>query len=628
MRLFRLGIDATVAGVALVLGYCLAIGNWAPWDVGDPAALFSAAIAYGATAALVGFLQRTYRSSWRFASITDMLSLVRAATVTAGLFLALAFVFNRAQGYPRSTFILAWGLHVCGLAGVRLVVRAMHEKTLLRALLPSWPSSRVILTGTPLLLVGEPDQAEAFLRELDRGPRPAFSPVGIIAPTNSWTGSDVRKVTVLGALDAFEPLLAAASKRYPTKLAILFLDEQHGALPTEVLARLKREGFSLLRRRRVDELVGSEATPYRELSFEELLFRKPVRLDPTRAARFLAGKRVLVTGAGGSIGSELCRQLADLGAAHLCLLDFSEYNLFEIDCEIADRHPSLSRTTALCNIRDQATVERWIEAQRPDVLFHAAALKHVPLVESHPAEGVLTNVLGTANVALAAERLGVPHFVMLSTDKAVSPSNIMGATKRLAEDFVRGLADHDGAHGTGFQVVRFGNVLGSAGSVVPTFRNQIQRGGPVTITHPDVERFFMTIPEAVQLVLHASAVGSVVRERNASVFVLDMGQPVKILDLARQVIRLHGLEPDVDILIKIIGLRPGEKLSEELVDSDEQVTETGDGIMKIRSTGPARSLALSHLRRLEALSIAGDDAALRQMVKGLVKTCTFASVAA
>ena len=324
---------------------------------------------------------------------------------------------------------------------------------------------------------------------------------------------------------------------------------------------------------------------------------------------------MVVTGAGGSIGSELARQLARFGCAHLTLIDHSEFALFEIDRELQRSFGSLSRSAVLCNVRDANRVREVFAAEAPDLVFHAAALKHVTLVEMNPGEGVLTNVLGTWNVAAAARELGVSHMVMISTDKAVAPTNVMGSTKRLAESL---LAEHAGG-ATLFSVVRFGNVLGSAGSVVPIFRDQIERGGPITITHPDVERFFMTIPEAVQLVLQATALR---REDRAPAelrkFVLEMGEPVRIVDLARQMVELSGEAHRVKI--EFIGLRPGEKITEALVDDGENAMPCAAGITEIGSAGAGALFGKAEVMSLAEMAVDAEPQLLRRRIALLVES--------
>jgi O-antigen biosynthesis protein WbqV len=330
----------------------------------------------------------------------------------------------------------------------------------------------------------------------------------------------------------------------------------------------------------------------------------------------VAGKRALVTGAGGSIGSEIARQLVALGCSHISLLDHSEFLLFEIHREIerAAQNGGASHRAILCNVRDEARVREVFMEERPDLVFHAAALKHVTLVENNPCEGTLTNVLGTWNVAAAARQCAAREMVMISTDKAVDPTNIMGATKRIAEALLPAHADGN----TRYCVVRFGNVLGSAGSVVPIFRDQIQRGGPVTVSHPDVERYFMTIPEAVQLVLHATALRSGDEKEGLRKFVLEMGKPVKIADLARQMIELSGNTPGADIAIQITGLRPGEKLTETLIDDNEISNPCVPGITEISSEVAEKHIGPNDVSALSALARSGDDLEVRELVASLL----------
>ena len=397
---------------------------------------------------------------------------------------------------------------------------------------------------------------------------------------------------------------------------MLFLDGALAAadLDAELLARLRQRGVRLLRMNRLTDLEAPlGALSFRELDFNELLSRPPVVLDHERVRRLIAGKRVLVTGAGGSIGSEICRQVAALSCAHLAMVDHSEFGLFGIDQEVSDAFPTLSRAARMGNVRDGDRIRAIIADERPQIVFHAAALKHVPLMEAHPSDSVLTNVIGSANVADAAVAAGARNFVFISTDKAVDPPNVMGATKRLAE---RAVCQRRRADGPRINVVRFGNVLGSAGSVVPTFLTQIARGGPVTLTHPDIERYFMTIPEAVQLVLHATAKSDV--DDVEGVLVLDMGKPVRIVELARRLIELHGKTPGVDMEIRVTGLRPGEKMTEALFDVTETARQCEPGLLEVVDDNVHVTLSDSDLRQLEAKARAGDDAGIRLMVFSLL----------
>jgi O-antigen biosynthesis protein WbqV len=353
----------------------------------------------------------------------------------------------------------------------------------------------------------------------------------------------------------------------------------------------------------------------RDISVEELLPRGPIELDQVALKGLIGGRRVLITGAGGSIGAELVRQVAALEAGHVTLVDFSETALFEIDRELGETFPKLSRTAALVDVRNADRVTDCVRVEKPDLVFHAAALKHVSMVERHPVEGVLTNVLGTWNVAEAARIAGAAQMVLISTDKAVDPSNVMGATKRLAEAVIQG--QQEGSE-TRFSAVRFGNVLGSAGSVVPIFRSQIDRGGPVTVTHPEMARYFMTIPEAAQLVLHATAACAYdLNAERSRLFLLEMGEPVKIMDLARQMIALSGRTLGKDIEIEITGLRPGEKLTEELLDEMESAIPCAPKVLEVVSTS-ALGVAPAHMRRLEAIAMRGETDEIRRAIFDLV----------
>jgi O-antigen biosynthesis protein WbqV len=406
--------------------------------------------------------------------------------------------------------------------------------------------------------------------------------------------------------------------RYPRAILVLEEPGRLKGLTADQLGRLKTDGIRLLRLPSIVELAqhdGVTLLPMREINIEELLARDPIELDRVAIGNLIRGRRVLVTGAGGSIGAELCRQVSAFHCAHLSLMDFSETSLFEIEREMAETHPHMSRQAVLCDVRNAARVTKAFATERPDLVFHAAALKHVSMVEQHPCEGVLTNVIGTWNVAEASKACGAGQMVLISTDKAVDPTNVMGATKRLAESVIQ--AQQNGGLGARFSAVRFGNVLGSAGSVVPIFKSQIERGGPVTVTHPDMERFFMTIPEASQLVLHATATCAEGEGRDARLFLLEMGEPVRIIDLARQMIALSGRTPGKEIEIEITGLRPGEKLTEALLDETERSLPCAHKVLEVVSNSAVR-VSAAHLAELETLAERGDVDAVRRALFDLV----------
>ena len=595
------------------LGFAYMVAARLPWSVvGITAAalpLWPYLVVFAFTGLAFDLATGSWRKSWRFTSLKDVLVLSRAATLIALVLLFAVFMLDRGEDLPRSALFLAWVLDIGLFGGLLLLRRALHEQTLLSALAPFlYRSSR---PRVPLVLIGRLEAADTILRELERDGSSAYAPVGVITAHPADLRHEVRGVRVvatLGAVDAFFARFVSGEG----ERAVLFL---HGEispadLDGELLAKLRERGVHLLRQNRIASVDAPQGRlALRELDFNELLARPPVELDLERMRALVVGKRVLVTGAGGSIGSEICRQVAQLSAAHLGMIDHSEFGIFKIDQEIAAAHPGLSRRARLCDVRDGARVRGFIAAEAPELVFHAAALKHVPLMEDHAADAALTNVVGSANVADAAVAAGARNCVFISTDKAVNPPNVMGATKRLAE---RVVCQRRATGQTKINVVRFGNVLGSAGSVVPTFVAQIENGGPVTLTHPDIERFFMTIPEAVQLVLHATALAEV--EDIEGVIVLDMGEPVKIVDLARRLIELHGKTPGVDIEIKVTGLRPGEKMTEALFDVTEAMSACGAGVLHVVDSNQHVRITDLELQQMEASARAGLDDEVREQI--------------
>lgn len=612
VRSLKLSVRAVIRAAAVVGAYLLASG-----DGIAPASIFHALDAswgYAAAFAFLGLCMdvafRTDKALWRYVSIVDVGPIVRSSIISTLIFLAATFFLERGVGLPRTTLFFLPILDIVMTLALILLRRVLHDKEALKAIAP-------FLAGrddrTPLILVGGMDRADTFLRELARS-GDDYRPAGIVTDTLGAAMRELRGIKVLAgpkaAFDTLEDLLARG-----TEAAIVFLDDS--VTPTDFgvdrLGQLRTRGVQLLRVPSLSEMGSKADEPVmRKFELEELLARPPVRLQDGPLRALVAGKRVLVTGAGGSIGSEICRQVASLGCGHLVLLDHSEFGLFKIDQEIERRWPTLSRREYLYDVRNKALLNETFGTERPDVVFHAAALKHVPLMERHPCESVLTNVVGTWNVAEAANASLVKHMVFISTDKAVDPTNVMGATKRLAEAVVR--AQQSAAGNTRFSVVRFGNVLGSAGSVVPTFRAQIERGGPLTLTHPDIERYFMTIPEAVQLVLHATAHSAGQPDAPLGVFVLDMGKPVKIIDLARQLIGLYGKVPGKDIEIEVTGLRPGEKLFEELIDSSEVAEMCGQSLICVTDRIKGARMTEQTVQKLERVARAGDNAAAKGLL--------------
>lgn len=566
-------------------------------------------------AALVFVTSRLYRGIWRYASINDLVALTKAVTLIILLFVPLMFVVTRLEMLPRSVPLINWFVLLAMLGGPRFLYRLIKDRRLEHVL------ARNGADRVPILLVGAGDGAELFLRELRRDTNAPYEPVGILDEKGTRVGRELHDVPVRGTIED----LAAVMKACPRKPQRLVITKENldGALVRRVMEKAGELGLSVSRAPRLTELRSgddSERLAIRPVAVEDLLGRPQQPLDRTAMAALVRGRRVMVTGAGGTIGSELVRQIAADGPARLTLFDASEYALYEIDMEMAERFDAIPREAILGDVRNRDRVTQVMEEVRPELVFHAAALKHVPMVEANPLEGVMTNAVGSRVIADACRASGVGCMVQISTDKAVNPTNVMGATKRIAEAYIQALDPVSRKAGeTRFVVVRFGNVLGSTGSVVPLFQRQLAAGGPLTVTHPEVTRFFMTVREAVELVLQAAVVGVEDSEAAGRIFVLDMGQPIKVIDLARQMIRLAGLRPDKDIEIAITGLRPGEKLYEELLHGGEAELPTRAPGMTLAAprTGVLGEMAEA-LDRLEAAARAGELSRVQAEIAALV----------
>ncbi len=518
------------------------------------------------------------RQYWRFAGIEDLLTVGASSVVGAALLALLTVSFGMPTSNPAFPVIHALTMLVM-LGAPRVFYRRLRLRDSGRA---------AEADITSIVLVGDGEDADVFLRALAQDRRKAFQVEGLITPTARLTGRRIQGYPILGAIAETGTVLdrLRAEDRMPDALVITSPDPT-GAFLKPVVEQADRFGLRVRRAPRptaLDPHTGPDqgrALELKPVAIEDLLNRPQVPLDRDGMARLIQGRRVVVTGAGGTIGSELARQVAAFGPASLILIDNGEYALWQIDLELAETHPGVPRRTLIADIRDEARIRAVFDDVRPELLFHAAALKHVPMVEANPLEGLLTNAAGTRHVADAARAVGTLAMVLISTDKAVNPTSVMGASKRVAEMYCQALDIQALQSGQGMRciTVRFGNVLGSTGSVVPLFQRQLARGGPLTVTHPDMQRYFMTVREAVGLVLQASVlrVGDVELPlaRDGGIFVLDMGDPVKIVDLARQMIRLAGLRPEEDVEIRFTGLRPGEKLFEELFHGKEPPVPTG-----------------------------------------------------
>ncbi|MGH6945151.1 MAG: polysaccharide biosynthesis protein, partial [Geminicoccaceae bacterium] len=552
------------------------------------------------------FVFRNHKSVWRYASVEDLLTIVKAASAAVLIFIAAMYLLAQLATFPRSVPAIQWALLILLLGGSRCGWRFSRR----------WRrAARHKAKGTtiPVLLLGVNDAGEQFVRATKSDHSILYDVVGILDDAAEFQGRSIRGVPVLGRVRDLSAVVTrlAARGRKPQRLVVAdwssTIDE---SARRELPGLAGALGLSLARLPRLTDFkeTTDDAGPeLRPIALEDLLGRPQNGSDRQSIAELIAGRRVLITGAGGTIGSELTRQIASLRPARLTLLEASEFNLYSIDMELREQHPDLECRPVMANIRDRERIMQVFAEHRPELVFHAAAMKHVPMVELNPSEGVLTNVVGTRNVADAAARFGARAMVQVSTDKAVKPTSIMGASKRLAECYCQALdlaACGDlrpGEPSPRFMTVRFGNVLGSSGSVIPLFQRQLARGGPLTVTHPEIRRYFMTVREAVELVLQASAHGIEHPERRGQIFVLDMGEPVRIVDVARQMIRLAGLRPDVDVKVEITGLRPGEKLYEELFDEDEErLPAAVEGVL----------VAVSRTINLELLRRAFDELAL------------------
>lgn len=614
--------DVAMAFCAVVAAFILRLFEDVSWSFfTDRPEILQMAAVFACVAAGVYLVTGIYRHMWEYVSAKDAFNILRTATLVVAIFLPVWFWLTRLESLPRSVPVISWFVLVAFLAGPRLLYR-MSRDGQMRGLMRRVPH------GTPVLLIGAGAEAEHFIRAASRNTDARTADtnvrvVGMVAAADGIgadrLGQVIHGVEILGREGDIVRVVNALARRgeRPEKL-VLVTPTHDGAEVQRLLAAAEDVGCQLSRVPPPTDLQAYDTTDLkpRPIAIEDLLGRPQARLDRVAMTNMINARRVLITGAGGSIGSELVRQISDAGPVHLTLVDNGEFNLYTIDLEIRQRHPALSCTTILADVRDADRIRDILNRERPDLVFHAAALKHVPMVETNPIEGLLTNALGTRNVAEASIAVGVAAMVLVSTDKAVNPHNVMGASKRIAEMYCQS-ADLRHA-GTRFITVRFGNVLGSAGSVVPLFQKQLEEGGPLTVTHPEVERYFMTVREAVELVLQAAALGRI-RNDEGVIHVLDMGPPVKIMDLARQMIRLAGKTVGVDIDIKITGLRPGEKLKEELFHGQEPLVATDmGGILLAQPRTLDHGVVAARFAALEDACRRRDEGAAFAIVKEMV----------
>lgn len=579
LRSFGIVHDVVVSFAAITLSLGLAFDFYPlalSWQLWALIATFTA------LSAVMFPLFSLNSGAWRYASLLDVVSIVKAVTAINVVFLIGNFILFRGEFLPRSAFVMTWFIMIVGLGGPRLAYRLYKERGL---------SERFFETGGTaprprhVLLYGFNDNADLFIRNARRSHGAAHI-LGLVDPLTKNRRRQIHGLRVLGSL-ADLPEIVRKAEHGATPLTDLIVTQTaispgdlsrvvEAAAPFQIQVKRLPD---ISRADGIDRDAPIEAMPVR---LEDLLGRTEIDLDIGEVASLIRDRIVAVTGAGGSIGSELVNQIAAFGPSRLLLVDSNEFALYRIGQRMAQSHPTVAVTERIVDVRQAERVARLFDEIRPEVIFHAAALKHVPIVEDNPLEGIETNVLGSRNVADAALGCGALAFVMVSTDKAVNPTNVMGATKRAAEAYAQALDLSQNA--TRFMTVRFGNVMGSTGSVIPLFRQQLARGGPLTVTHPDITRFFMTIPEASRLILHAAGHGLGTGEARGQIFVLDMGEPIRITELAERLIQLAGLRPHQDIAIRYTGLRRGEKLYEELFgDGETREATARPGLLLARS---------------------------------------------
>ena len=569
---------------------------------------------------VVFYFFNLYRGMWRYTGIIDLLNVIKAVFVSSLIIITVVLMLSRFQGFSRSIFIIDALFSLILIAGIRLAIRFLLSTA-------TFSLNKNGINGNEhkkMIIIGAGDAGEKVVREIYDNPRMKCRIVGFVDDDKNKVGKQIHGIKVLGKIDELKEVAKSEG-----------VDEILIAAPSAV-------GKDM---RRIVETCDATKIPYktlpgmgeiidgkvsiktiRDISYKDLLGRHPVQLENDKISEFLKNKCVLITGAGGSIGSELCRQICKYGPSLVVLFDAGESNLYSIQMELKHVVTYLKYRAVLGRIQDKALVDEVFRKYKPDVVFHAAAYKHVPLVERNPWEAVYSNIIGTNTLVKAAIAHKVDRFVLVSTDKAVRPTNVMGASKRVAEKIVY-------AHKLGqtkFMAVRFGNVIGSSGSVIPLYRHQIKKGGPVTVTHPEITRFFMTIEESAQLILQAFTMGE-----GGEIFILEMGTPVKIVDMARDLIRLSGKEPDTDIEIKFIGLRPGEKLYEELITEGEGIVKTGhEKILVLRNgvqSGEPNIQNSQHndlncldekIKELKALADAHDAKGIKKKMKEIVPEYT------
>ncbi len=603
--------DAIVAASSFVLSLHLRYGDNID-EVSD--VIILGALVFTVVCTTVFSMMRLYRGLWRFASLQDLVTIVKASSLSILMFLLLMFFFTRLEGIPRSAMFINWMLLIIMLSTPRFLYRIVKDKGVGLDLFSL--DKRI-----PVLMVGANTRTEMFIRDSQRTQISAYRVVGVIDSNKSNKGRLIHGVKIYGDLTVADKVIKKLERKgaKPQKM-IVSDDSLTGGVLRGLLEAAEFNGVALTRLPALTEFKEEISGNFevRPIQIEDLLGRAQNALDYDAMRSFLEGRRVLVTGAGGTIGGELVRQIANFSPSSLIMIDNSEFNLYEIEREISSSFPELNKKAIYCDVRDLSHIRSIFREEKPEVIFHAAAIKHVRIAEENAEEAILTNVFGTKNVCDTAKEFAVDSMVLISTDKAVNPSSVMGASKRIAETYINYLNSLDDVK-TKFMTVRFGNVLGSKGSVIPLFQEKIAKRAAISVTHPDVTRYFMTLREAVGLVILTSTL-SAKSDYQGGIYVLDMGQPVRIKDMAEQMIKLSGLQPDIDIKIEFSGLGKGEKIHEELFYFSESPVETiYGGVLLARSSYTDKaSLSLQDL--LNSLKDAADkrDGTVKTVIKSIV----------
>ena len=565
-----------------------------------------------------------YKGMWRYTSIADLFNIIKAASLSSLLIIGIILLGTRFEGFSRSVFVIDWCFTIVFISTFRLLIRIYFVHL---SESENWPSTfmkfwvlfkRNHPNKKKLLIIGAGDCGEKIYREIRDNLNLKYNVVGFLDDDPSKTGKKIHGVPILSPIKEIKTtaqktgaheLLIAISSATSTQMRSIIDNCNASGLPSKTIPGM-------------GELINGKVTvsAIRDVAYRDLLGRDVVNLEEKEIGEYLKGQVVLVTGAGGSIGSELCRQISRFQPESIILFERAESPLYDIELELKRNFSEVNVVPLLADIQDRQELEKTFRGHKPHVVFHAAAYKHVPMLEMQPWRAVENNIYGTLNVVEVAKQFNVPRFVFVSTDKAVRPTNVMGASKRVAEMLIQGQNDCK-PMGIRYMIVRFGNVVGSVGSVVPLFKNQIKNGGPLTVTHPEVTRFFMTIPEACQLILQAGTMGN---KNCVEIYILEMGTPIRIIDMARDLIKLSGFEPDVDIKIEYVGLRPGEKLCEELITQGEGIVSTShDKIMVLRGEKVSMKLLNGRVEELIQLARYQDGKKIKAKLKEIVPEYTF-----